>query len=283
MWSNEDTPKMRARPAGEYDAVTTAHRWHAAERITVKTLGILMLDTRFPRVPGDVGNPSTFDMPVRFAVVRHASPQRIVRERDTSLLAAFIGAGQRLVREGADAITTSCGFLVLWQHELQAALDVPVWTSSLLLLRDMNPPRSAFGAPPEGGAASGPAEPDPRRLFGCRSSCGVITIDAASLGADHLRAAGADVDTPIEGISAGSAFQRSLLEDRPELDAADAQQQVVGAAQRLLARHPELTDIVLECTNMPPYADAVRRATGRRVHDITTLVAQRLAAQRALH
>jgi len=211
-----------------------------------------MLDTRFPRLRGDIGNPSTFDMPVRYAVVRSASPRRVVRERDITLLAPFVEAGHGLVREGVDAITTSCGFLVLWQRELQAALDVPVWTSSLLLLSGL-------------------------------TRAGVVTIDAASLSADHLRAAGADVDTPIEGIAAGSAFQRCLLDDQPELDADDALLQVVAAAQRLLVRRPELTDIVLECTNMPPYAEAVRRATGRRVHDITTLVAQRLATQPALH
>ena len=220
----------------------------SAPQPTVKTLGILMLDTRFPRLRGDIGNPLTFDMPVRYAVVPDASPRRVVRERDIALLAPFIEAGRALVREGVDAIATSCGFLVLWQRELQAALDVPMWTSSLLLLPELG-----------------------RRA-------GVITIDAASLDADHLRAAGADVDTPIEGIEAGSAFQRCLLDDEPVLDADDAQRQVVGAAQRLLERRPDIGDIVLECTNMPPYADVVRRATGRRVHDITTLLAQRLAA-----
>lgn len=218
----------------------------------VKTLGVLMLDTKFPRPRGDIGNPATFEMPVRHALVRDASPQRVVRERDPALLAPFIEAGRRLVREGVDAITTSCGFLVLWQRELQAALEVPVWTSSLLLL------------------------PGLRRA-------GVVTIDAGSLGADHLRAAGADVATPIEGIAAGSAFQRCLLEDRCELDTDDALRQVVAAAQRLLVRHPGLSDIVLECTNMPPYADAVRSATGRRVHDITTLIAQRFVCQPATH
>jgi Asp/Glu/hydantoin racemase len=34
--------------------------------------------------------------------------------------------------------------------------------------------------------------------------------------------------------------------------------------------------LVLECTNMPPYADAVQAATGLPVHDITTLLASRL-------
>jgi hypothetical protein len=219
---------------------------------TVKTLGILMLNTRFPRLRGDIGNPATFDMKVRYAVVRRATPQGVVCERDPTLLVPFIEAGQALVREGADAITTSCGFLVLWQRELQAALDVPVWTSSLLLVPELKRP-------------------------------GIVTIDAASLGEEHLRAAGADIHTPIEGVTEGSAFQRSLLDDRPELDADDARLQVVDAAQRLVERHPELTDIVLECTNMPPYADAVRRATARHVHDITTLIAQRFAAQPALH
>lgn len=209
-------------------------------------LGILMLDTRFPRVLGDIGHPSTFDMPVRYAVVRGASPQRIVREQDAGYLAAFIEAAQALEREGASAITTSCGFLVRWQRELQASVGVPLWSSSLLLLPEL-------------------------------TQAGVITIDAASLDAEHLRCAGAAVHTPVEGIAADSALHRTLLDDLPQLDVNDAQQQVVSAAQRLLARHPGLTDIVLECANMPPYAEAVRHSTGRRVHDITTLVAKRWA------
>lgn len=210
----------------------------------MKTLGVLMLDTRFPRVPGDIGNPATFDFPVRYEVVRGASPQRVVRERDPALLQPFVQAGHALVSAGASAVTTSCGFLVLFQSELQAALSVPVWTSSLLLLKDLR-------------------------------HAGVVTVDGAAFGVDHLRAAGADPDTPVEGLSPGCGFQQTLLQDRPGLDTHDALLQVVGAAQRLLARHPTLTDIVLECTNMPPYADAVRRATGVRVHDITTLIAQR--------
>lgn len=206
-----------------------------------------MLDTRFARVPGDIRNPATFDFPVRYKTVRGASPQRVVRERDPALLRPFTEAGLALAAEGASAIATSCGFLVLFQQELQAALPVPVWSSSLLLL-------------------------------GCLEHAGVVTVDAASLGADHLRAAGARADTPVEGVTAGSAFQQTLLLDLPTLDTHDALLQVVGAAQRLLARHPTLTDIVLECTNMPPYADAVRRATGVRVHDITTLIGARFDA-----
>jgi hypothetical protein len=214
-------------------------------------LGVLMLDTRFPRIVGDIGHPATFAFPVRYATVRGASPQRVVRERDPLLLQPFIDAGQALVRDGATAITTSCGFLVLFQRELQAALTVPVWTSSLLLLPELQ------------------ARQAPGRTVG------MVTVDAASLGADHLRCAGAAADTPIEGLAAGCAFQRTLLNDEAQLDVAGACQATVDAAMRLVARHPEVAAIVLECTNMPPYADAVRAATGRPVHGIIDLIARR--------
>jgi hypothetical protein len=210
----------------------------------MNSLGVLMLDTRFPRIEGDIGHPRTFDFPVRYRTVQGASPQRVVRERDPALLQPFIDAGRALVAEGTTAITTSCGFLVLYQRELQAALPVPVWTSSLLLLGELE-------------------------------AAGVVTVDAAALGADHLRAAGAPVDTPIEGLAPGCAFQRCLLGNEASFDVDAAREATVAAACRLVERHPVLSTIVLECTNMPPYADAVRAATGRAVHDITTLLRQR--------
>jgi hypothetical protein len=211
-------------------------------------LGVLMLQTRFPRPPGDIGHPASFGFPVRYRVVPGAYPAAVVRWQDPALLAPFIAAGAELVREGARALTTSCGFLARWQHELQAALPVPVWSSSLLHLA---------------------------QLQGLR--CGVITIGAASLTPQHFTAVGADPATPVEGITPGSALHTTLLEDRCTLDEADAERQVVAAGQRLLARHPALQALVLECTNLPPYAGALRRATGLPVHDILTLLHHRMA------
>ncbi len=213
------------------------------------TLGLLMLHTRFPRPPGDIGHPGTFAFPVLRRVVEGATPDRIVRGRDIAALSPFIEAGQVLVAQGCDAIGTSCGFLALWQRELQAALPVPVWTSSLLQLAGRAP-----------------------------RSCGVVTIEAASLTAAHFIAVGADPATPVEGITPGSALHRTLLCDLPELDEADAEQQVLAAAHRLLRRQPMLGTLVLECTNLPPYARALRRATGCRVLDVTTLLDARMAA-----
>ena len=84
-------------------------------------LGILMLDTRFPRVAGDVGNPATWPFPTRIAVVRGASPQRVVTGRAAGLADAFVASGRDLVAAGATALITTCGFLVLHQRELARA------------------------------------------------------------------------------------------------------------------------------------------------------------------
>ncbi|HEY2558673.1 MAG TPA: aspartate/glutamate racemase family protein [Caldimonas sp.] len=216
------------------------------------TLGVLMLETRFPRPQGDIGNPRTFAFPVRYRTVEGASPRRVVVERDRTLLAPFVAAAIALERDGCTAITTSCGFLALFQRELAEAVAVPLWTSSLLLIVGI-----------EASLAAG-------------ERVGVVTADAASLTAEHLRAVGAPVDAPVEGLAADSRFRATLLDDGDVLDEDEARRSTVAAAERLIARRPDVRAIVLECTNMPPYADAVRAATRLPVHDLTTLVRSRL-------
>jgi len=207
-------------------------------------LGVLMLDTRFPRPPGDIGNEETFrraGIPVRFVTVEGASPKRIVNEADPALLQPFVDAAQAMVSEGATMITTSCGFLAAYQDTLSKAVPVPVLTSSLLQC-------SQFKRP------------------------GIVTFDAASLGKNILDAAGVPAGTPVAGVEPGCEFHTQILNDRPEMDLAEAQRNVVAAAMRLVTAHPAVEDIVLECTNLPPYRAAVAEATRRRVHDVETLL-----------
>jgi hypothetical protein len=213
-------------------------------------LGILMLQTRFPRPLGDIGHPQTFGFATRRHIVAGATPERVVRGNDPALLQPFIDAAQLLVAEGCAALTTSCGFLARWQRELQAAVPVPLWSSALLQLAEQQ--------------AQG------RR-------CGVITIEVASLGPAHFEGVGADPATPVEGITPGSGLHRMLLQDLPTLDEADAQAQVLAAARRLQAREPGLDTLVLECTNLPPYAPALRAASGLQVLDVVTLLDARMA------
>jgi Asp/Glu/hydantoin racemase len=214
------------------------------------TVGILMLDTRFPRIPGDMGNASTFPFPVRYLRVAGADPDRVVRKGARDLLPAFVEGARALEREGVGAITTNCGFLARFQDELAAAVAVPVFTSSLLLV------------------------PLVHRMLAPGRRVGVLTVDAASLTRDHLAAAGIAPEVPlaVAGLEGEKEFTRVLLGDELILDVDAARAEHVRVAQRLIADHPDVGAIVLECTNMPPYAADVQRATGRPVFDIVSLV-----------
>jgi hypothetical protein len=215
-------------------------------------LGILMLDTRFPRSLGDVGNVDTWrraGIPVRFVTVAGASPERIVTEADPALLQPFVDAAIALERAGAVVLSTSCGFLAAWQARLQQAVAVPVVSSSLLQVARFERP-------------------------------GIVTIAAAALSPAVLRGAGVPEATPVQGVAPGCEFERRILSNDSTLDLRQAELDVVAAAVRLVEAHPGVTDIVLECTNMPPYRQAVARATGRPVHDIETLLIEEWTAWR---
>lgn len=213
-------------------------------------LGVVMLDTRFPRPPGDVGHPDAFGVPVRQRVVRGAWPRTIVQTaaglRAAGMAPAFVRAVQALEAEGARAITTSCGFLVLLQDELQAAARVPVVTSSLLQL---------------------PA------LLALQPRVGVLTISAAALGPEHLLAAGVPADrlgdVVVQGVEPAGEFAAAILGNRDTMDIERAGRDVVAAAMALKRREPSLRAVVLECTNMPPYRQAVEAATGLKTWALT--------------
>ncbi len=211
-------------------------------------VGLLRLDTAFPRPVGDVGNANSFDFPVRAAIVRGATAARVVRGRADTLLAPFVEAGRALARDGAVAIATSCGFLAAHQRAIADALPVPFAASALLQV-----------------AWVAPLLPAGRRV-------GVITIDADALGAAHLAGAGAPPDTPVEGLPRDGALARAVFGDLPTLDRAAVEAELVAAGLRLRRRTPALGAIVLECTNLPPYRDALARACGLPIFDVGTLL-----------
>jgi aspartate/glutamate racemase len=212
------------------------------------SVGILMLETRFPRIPGDMGNALTWPFPVHYRVVRGASPDKVVRGNPKELLDVFIEAGKDLVATGADGVTTNCGFLALVQDELREALGVPVATSSLMqvpLVQAMLPPGK---------------------------KAVVLTISKATLTEAHLRAANVPAGTPVYGTDAGRVFTRDILGDAAEIDFAACRQDMLDAADQIMANEPDAGAIVLECTNMVPYAADVRKRTGLPVYSIESFV-----------
>lgn len=211
-------------------------------------IGILMLESRFPRIPGDMGNARSWPFPVHYKVVRGASPDRVVSQMGDGLLDAFIDAARELEADGVDGITTTCGFLSLFQSALAGAVSIPVVTSSLMQVRQVN----AMLAP------------------GKRA--GILTISATSLTPDHLSAAGVPDATPIGSTEGGRSFTRTILGNEENLDIDAARADNIDAAMALSNAHPDLGAIVLECTNMAPYAQDIRHATGLPVFSILTLI-----------
>jgi hypothetical protein len=215
-------------------------------------VGILVLQSRFPRIPGDVGNADTWPFPVLFRVVEGATPDRIVRHLNRSeFMAPFLDAARDLQRAGVGVITTGCGFLVLFQDEMQAQLDIPLLSSSLLQV------------------------PWVLRMLPAGQSVGIMTVESSSLTPAHLRAARIDPTGPvvIAGLETGGGhFTEHILEDAPDLDVERARSEHVSVARRMIDEHPEIGAFVLECTNMPPYAADIADATGRPVYDLTTMV-----------
>ena len=201
-------------------------------------IGILMLDARFPRIPGDMGNALTWPFPVHYRIVRSASPDRVVRRNAEGLLPAFIDAALELKADGVDGITTNCGFLSLFQKDLAEATGLPVAASSLMQVAQVN------------------------SLLPPGKRAGILTISASTLTPDHLSKAGVPADTPIGSTEGGREFTRAILGNEPELDVDLARQDNIDAARALSDANPDLGAIVLECTNMIPYAADIRAATG---------------------
>jgi hypothetical protein len=150
------------------------------------SVGILMLDARCPRIPGDMGNARTWDFPVHYKIVRGATPDRVVRLGGKGLLETLIAAARDLVADGVDGITPNCGFLTLFQEAIAETVPIPVATSSLMQVDLVN------------------------RVLTQGRRAGILTISGSTLTAEHLEKAGVPPGTPLGTTEGGREFTRSF-------------------------------------------------------------------------
>jgi hypothetical protein len=212
-------------------------------------IGILMLDSKFERFNGDIGNAQTWPFPVQYKVVRGAVPDKVVDTlNNRHLFQLFADAADELIQDGVDGITTTCGFLALYQRELAAHCSVPVATSALLQV------------------------PMVARVLPKGKRPGILTFSAESLTMHHLAAVGIEPDTPIAGLPATSEFQRSIREGDDTVPFETLKNEVLDAAERMLKDDSTIGAIVCECTNITPYSHEINRRLGVPVFDMVTLV-----------
>lgn len=213
-------------------------------------IGILALREHIPCPPGTPGNPTTFPFPVIFECVEGVSASGLRDASSPQGLQAFLRACRVLVDKGVRAILGGCGLMIVHQRALAHQLPVPVLTSSLLQL-------------PWIAATLGP-----------EAQIGVIASSASSLGEEHLLLSGIHRDQVVLGSMEGQpAFSSAVMQESGVLDFEQVRAELVAVGRALVAAHPRVSVLLLECVDLPPYASALQEAVGCPVFDITTLAA----------
>jgi Asp/Glu/hydantoin racemase len=217
-----------------------------------EAIGIALFDgRRYPMVPGDVGNASSYGFPVRLKVVkgllRTPAPPVISADGNLSTEARLlVEAGRELEAEGVHAVVTACGFFSLLQDVLAKAVAIPVFTSPLMLI------------------------PLIRRMTRPDRQIGVITASKELLTWDYLEAVGVErsMSLVITGLETSSEFTATHMGgSRIEMDVDLLRREVVEIATDFQRAHPALGAIVLECTTLPTFAADIQRATALPVYD----------------
>jgi len=214
-----------------------------------EAIGILLLDTSVPFIPGDVANATTYRFPVRFKKVDGFTVARAIG-KDPTVFESLLTAARELVGQGVRAITGDCGFMAIHQKKLAAALNVPVFLSSLLQI------------------------PFVVNLLADDARVGIITADARSLDAALLQAIGvADSGRLVMGgLENQPHFYRFAIEETGELDSTAVEKEVVAVARQMVAADTRIRTILLECSLLPPYAAAVQEAVQLPVFDYITMI-----------
>ncbi|KAG7817786.1 hypothetical protein KL919_003520 [Ogataea angusta] len=218
-------------------------------------LGALCLDYTddIHRPPGDPLNELSYQFPVIHEMVKDATVWNVVKKDEYSdeTLQNYIDACNRLQQRGAVGVITSCGFLAQVQNRLAAAVEIPVATSSLIQV------------------------PFVSMVIGPSKLIGVLTFDAEVLGKAHFKGLGISEELQsrivVKGCPVGGVLRGMIIEGDPYVHD-DLENEMVGIAKELVGENPSIGAIVLECTQMPPFARAVQKATGLPVYDAITMI-----------
>ena len=211
-------------------------------------IGILTLETSIPRPPGDAGNATTFDFPVVYKLIKGATRDRILITQDPALLGSFIEGARELAAQGCAAITTTCGFLAMFQKELAAAVDVPVFTSTLMQI------------------------PLVYRMLRPGQKIGLVCGAIKTMHDGILDAVGAgDLPLVIGDMLGQHEYEHGRLVAK-EMDVEKAAAEVAAVGRKMLAEEPSIGAFVMESACLPPYSKALRDATGLPVFDFVTLI-----------
>jgi len=218
-----------------------------------EAIGILVLETTYPAIPGNVANASTYQFPVRYKVLEGIPSDWWCDEEGASgrRQEIFVQKARELEKEGVRAITTGCGFFAKYQQATSETLTVPVFTSPLLLV------------------------PMVSQMIGKAKRVGIITAGENHLKGPFLENVGINPSIPIavDGMADKEEFSQTIVfEKKPEMDVPKVEAEVVDVAQRLVENYPDIGALVFECSDLPPFAGAVQAAVNLPIFDFISLI-----------
>jgi hypothetical protein len=214
-----------------------------------EAIGILLLDCQVPFIPGDVANATTYDFPVRFKKVDGFTTERAL-EKDPTIFSSLLESALELQRNGVRAITGDCGYMALHQSKLREHLNIPVFLSSLLQIHFI------------------------RQIIMKDALIGILCTDSTNLDKNLLSSIDINHtdDLVIFGLQDSKAFSDAVIKEAGVLYAEKVENEVCRMAERLIAEHPDVRAILLECSCLPPYGAAVQKATNLPVFDYYTMI-----------
>lgn len=221
-----------------------------------EAIGILMFDNRrYPMIPGNVGNASSYDFPVRLKVVQglnwYPPPEAEWGDPPPPEVDLLVEAAKELEQEGVRAIVTCCGFFSVMQETLAQAVSIPVFTSPLILL------------------------PLLLRTIAPTKSIAVYTASKPHLTEGFIRAGGV---TDLERIkvfgaeNAGEFTATHMGGTRTDIDIGLLQQQILDIAVDFTNDNPDVALILFECSTFPSFAAAIQEQTGLPIVDYLTMI-----------
>lgn len=205
---------------------------------------------QFEQILGHIANPHTFNFPVQYKRVAGIYYSTLVTNPTPKTCELMVTASQQLEQGGCKAIVSCCGFTSLFQKELAASVEIPVFTSSLLLI------------------------PLITQIITPDQAVGVITFNKNNFTDAHLRASGVTDKMTVwsKGLEGQPEWSRILCNPDADFSPACFGNEVVQVAKALVSDHPDIGAIVLECGDLPPFATIIREALNLPVFDLVTMV-----------
>ncbi len=218
------------------------------QAVAGQAVGILVIDTWYPLVPGNVANACTYKFPVAYKILKGVTIEQIMNG-DPNLLETVIEGGKELVQQGARAIVGACGSFANYQKKASEKLDVPTFLSVMLQV-----PLISMGLKPD-------------------QKIGVLAASAAALTQNVFDQCGITDPSRLIITEADqlSEFQR-LSECKGRFNSKRLEEQIIDLMTRFVGEHPKVGAILIQCSDLPPYAWAIQNAVRLPVFDMNSLI-----------